>query len=262
MADTPLLIENEGPVRRVTLARPNARNAQNREMLDALSTALERAREEKSVHVIILAGMGDHFSAGHDLKEAQRTRSNLSVEERWEYESKRYFNYSLQLWDFPKPTIAQVQGACIAGGFMLANMCDLLICSSDAFFSDPVAQTMAAAGTEVLVHPWVLGLRKAKELLFTGDRLSASEALRVGMANAVVPKETLAAEAMNVAQRIAKAPPFTLQLLKRSLNRTFDIQGFRSSLAAHFDTHELSHKTDAFDNVQRKGLATAIQRNK
>src|SRR5699024_3544486 len=150
-----ITIENQGAVRGIYLARPKARNAQSQQLLDELDHAVTAAGQDKSVHVVVIGAQGDHFSAGHDLKEAQAKRADFTVEERWEYESLRYFDYCMRIWDLPKPTIAQVQGACVAGGFMIANMCDLVVCSEDAFFSDPVNHTLAAAATEVLIHPWV-----------------------------------------------------------------------------------------------------------
>lgn len=262
MAYETLKMENEGAVRRILLAREKARNAQSQLLLDELDNALDQAAQDTEVRVVIVGGLGDHFSAGHDLKEAQAKRADFTVEERWDYESLRYFDYCLRLWDFPKPVIAQVQGACVAGGFMVANMCDLVVCSDDAFFSDPVNHTLAAAATEVLIHPWVMGLRKAKEMLYTGGRVTAHEAERMGMVNRVVARDELSDAAMAMAQQIAKAPPFGMRLLKRSLNRMFDAQGMRTMLSAHFDTHQLSHVSEEFRAVKEQGLAQAIQRNK
>jgi enoyl-CoA hydratase len=210
----------------------------------------------------VIAGRGEHFSAGHDLKEAQAKRADFTVEQRWAYESQRYYGYCLRIWDCPKPTIAQVQGACIAGGFMVANMCDLVVAADDAYFADPVAHTLGTAAVEVLVHPWVMGLRKAKEMLYTGMRMGAAEAHAIGLVNRVVPRERLDAETLALAQRIAEAPPFGLRLLKRSLNRSLDAQGFRVALEAHFDTHQLSHMTEEFAAARDAGLARAIDKGK
>ncbi|WP_242489967.1 enoyl-CoA hydratase [Noviherbaspirillum cavernae] len=257
-----LLYEQQGAVARIWLNRPEQRNAQSQQLLQELDDALGHAVRDDSVHVVVLAGKGDHFSAGHDLKQAQRERANFTVEERWQYEERYYYDYCLRIFDLPKPTIAQVQGACVAGGFMIANMCDLIVAADDAYFSDPVGHTLATAATEVLIHPWVLGLRKAKEMLFTGARLSAEDAREIGMVNRVVPRAELDDVTMELAQHIAKAPPFGLRLLKRSLNRCLDTQGMRNSMAAHFDTHQLSHVTEEFKAVRDKGLANAIQKNK
>jgi enoyl-CoA hydratase len=178
---TTLAVEDFGAVRRISHNRPEARNAESKELLDELHRAFTEAGEDDNVRVIILGGKGDHFSAGHDLKQAQRERGNFTVEERWDFEVKRYLEYSLHILHTPKPVIAQVQGACIAAGFMVANMCDIIIASEDAFFSDPVAHSLGAAAVEVLVHPWVLGQRKAREMLFTGGKFTAAEAKDIGM---------------------------------------------------------------------------------
>jgi enoyl-CoA hydratase len=258
----PVAVERIGAVARIWHNRPGARNAENTPLLDAFETALDAAVGDPEVRVIILAGRGDHFSAGHDLKEAIAERTRYSVEERWAYETERYYGYALKLWDCPKPTIAQVQGACVSGAFMLANMCDLMLAAQDAFFADPVAQSLAAASVEVLVHPWVMGLRKAKEFLFTGQRMDAAEAHRIGLVNRVVPRAELDAATLALAEQIARTPPFALTLTKRSLNRTAEIQGFRAALAAHFDTHQLSHVTAEAMGIRAEGAARAIATGK
>ena len=165
----------------------------------------------------------------------------------------------MRIRELSKPTIAQVQGACIAAGFMVANMCDLMVASDDAYFSDPTCQTLGSASVEVLVHPWVLGMRKAKEMLFTGERFTAIEGLQYGMINRVVPRSELEEETLTLARRIASAPPFGLKLIKRSLNRTMDAQGFRTAVAAHFDTHELSHFSTEFKAISRERKAAAAE---
>ena len=184
------------------------------------------------------------------------------MEERWAYEELRYFDYCMRLWDFPKPTIAQVQGACIAGGFMLANMCDLVVAADDALFGDPVTHTMGAVATEVLIHPWVMGLRQAKEMLYTGERMDAARAHAIGLVNRVVPRAELDARTLEMATRIAQTPPFAIKLLKRSLNRVLDVQGLRAALAGHFELHQLSHVSEEYQATRRAGLALAIGKGK
>ena len=254
--------EVDGPIARLSHDRPQMRNAESQALLDELDDALRKATADPAIRVIVLAGKGDHFSAGHDLKEGAAKRANFTVEQRWAYEEIYYLEYALRIWDCPKPTIAEVQGACIAGGFMVANMCDLIVASEDAFFADPVCQTLGAAAVEVLIHPWVMGARKAKELLFTGRRLPAQEAHDIGMVNKVVPRSELTRETMAMASQIAKAEPFALKLTKRSINRTLDAQGLRAALHAHFDTHQLSHVTEAFKVARDRGLETAIRKAK
>lgn len=251
-----------GAVARILHARPGARNAESQLLLDEMDAALAAAAADAEVRVIVIGGQGEHFSAGHDLKEAQAKRQGFTVEQRWDYEQLRYFDYALRIWDCPKPTIAQVQGACIAGGFMVANLCDLVVAAEDAFFADPVCHSMGAAAVEVLVHPWVMGTRKAKEFLFTGARLSAQEALAAGMVNRVVARAELEGEVQAMAERVAAAPPFAMRLIKRSLNRTMDMQGFRNALSAHFDSHQLSHVSNEFAQMRGSGLASAIERGR
>jgi enoyl-CoA hydratase len=255
-------VEQIGAVQRICLNRPQARNAQSQQMLDALDAAFSAAADHDATRVVVLAAAGPHFSAGHDLKQAEAERAEFTVEQRWAYEEERYFAYCMHIWDFPKPTVVQVQGACVAAGFMLANMCDLMVASDDAFFSDPVSHTMGAAATEVLIHPWVLGLRQAKELLFTGERLGAAEAKALGMVNRVVPRDELDSATLALAQRIAQAPPFAMKLLKRSLNRSVDVRGMREALSAHFDLHQLSHVSEEYRSTKEAGLAGAIARGR
>lgn len=245
MAYEHIIYETLRPVARIWHNRPAQRNAEGTQLLDELDHALHEALDDAGVKVIIIAGKGDQFSAGHDIKEGLALRGNQTVEERYAYEERRYYDYCLRIWDAPKPTIAQVHGACIAGAFMLANMCDLLVASEDAYFADPVVKGFGAAATEVLVHPWVLGLRKAKYMLYTGKPISAKEGYDIGLVSELVPRAELEAATLALAETIAQAPAMALKLTKRALNRTADIQGFRNALNAHFDTHQLSHATEA-----------------
>ena len=256
-----ILYERIGAVARILHNRPQVRNAENSLLLDEQDDALSRAIADPAVKAIIIGGTGDHFSAGHDIKEGMAERGGSSVEQRWEYETRRYFGYAMNIFDCPKPTIAQVQGACVAGGFMVANMCDMVIASEEAFFADPVCRSLAAASVEVLIHPWVMGARKAKEMLFTGGKIGAREAQAIGMVNRVVADDELPDAALAMAQQIAKAPLFGLRLIKRSINRSLDAQGLRTALQAHFDTHQLSHLSEGFLTARDRGLASAIQKN-
>ena len=260
MNEPEILLERNGHVLRIWLAREDARNAQSRQLLDQLDEAFAEATDDEDIYVVILAGKGKHFSSGHDLKQAQAERAGFTVEDRWKYESRRYLDYCLRIRDFPKPTIAQVQGGSIAAGFMLANMCDLVVAADDAFFSDPVTYMMGAAATEVLIHPWVMGSRIAKEFLFTGNRMSAQRGYELGMVNRVVSAAQLEDAAMELALHITKAPPFALRLVKKSLNRSEDSQGFREALSAHFDIHQLSHVTAEYGSLARGGLAASIKK--
>ncbi|KTE26382.1 MULTISPECIES: enoyl-CoA hydratase [unclassified Sphingopyxis] len=251
-----------GAVAVIEQNRPDKRNAQNQLMLTEIEAALDRAATDASVRVIVIGGIGGHFSAGHDLREGEEKRANLSVEERWAYEEKHFYGLCLKIWDCPKPTIARVQGACVSGAFMMANMCDLIVASDDAYFADPVVHSLGAASVEILVHPWVMGLRRAKEMLFTGERMTAAEANAIGLVNRIAPVAELDNAAMALALRIAEAPPFGVRLTKRSLNHGHDLAGFRSALEAHFTAHELSHFSREYLATVTRGLGAAVDQGK
>ncbi|MDB5970236.1 MAG: Enoyl-CoA hydratase [Hydrocarboniphaga sp.] len=258
MTYSEITYEQLGAVVRVCHDRPFKANAESEQLLAELDHALECAKNDDSVRVLILGGKGAHFSAGHDLAEGAEKRGHHTPEQHWLWEQEHYYGNAMRIRDFPKPTIAQVQGACIAAGFMVANSCDLMVASEDAFFSDPVVHSLGAAGVEALVHPWVLGLRKAKEFLFTGQRLSAAEGKEWGMINHVVPRVQLEAFTLKLAQQIALAPPIAMRMIKRSLNRTADIQGYRNALDAHFDTHLLSSSTQEFKEMVARGMEVSM----
>ena len=184
----------------VTMNRPEYRNAQNSAMTYALDAAFGRAVDDDEVKVIVLAGAGKHFSAGHDIgtpgRDVDVHYDNTAIiwwdhvgrdggDLRYAREMEVYLGMCRRWREIPKPMIAMVQGACIAGGLMLAFVCDLIVATEDAFFGDPVVR-MGIPGVEYFAHPWVIGPRAAKEILFTGDRFSAQRAYEWGMVNRVV----------------------------------------------------------------------------
>lgn len=258
MAYTEISYEVIGPVARVCHNRPGAANAESEALLLELDDALEQAKNDPAIRVLIIGGKGKHFSSGHDLIDGIATRAHFTPEQIYMWEQEHYLGNAMRIRDFPKPTIAQVQGACIAGGFMVANMCDLIVASDDAFFSDPVVHSLGAAAVEVLVHPWVMGTRKAKEFLFTGERIKAAEAKEWGMVNHVVPRDDLEEFTLKLANRIAQAPPVAMHVLKRSINRTEDMQGFRNSVLAHFDSHVFTHATVEHREMVARGMEASI----
>ncbi len=188
--------EVDGQIATITLNRPEAANAQNTQMIEDLSSAFDSAEADDEVRVVILAAEGKHFSSGHDLKEILRGEEHWAAkratpEGKLEHEQVMYWDKLIRIRDFPKITIAAVQGACAAAGLMLACMCDLIVASDDAAFSNPVLR-MGGVGVELLVEPWELGARKAKEFLFCAETLSGDEAAKAGLVNKVVPREELA----------------------------------------------------------------------
>jgi enoyl-CoA hydratase len=241
-APTRIRIDDPRPgVRRVTLARPEAKNAQDRAMLDQLDEAFAQADHDPDVRVIVLAAEGDDFSSGHDLQDF-KFLGEYSPDEHRVYEDEVFLQRCWKWRNLRKPTIAQVQGRTIASGLMLIWPCDLIIASEDATFSDPVAG-FGVNGHEFFVHAWELGPRKAKELLFRGTPITAEEAHRLGMVNHVVRRERLEEVTLDIAAEIADRSPTGVQLAKASVNASLDAQGLPDAVREAYFIHHLGHTT-------------------
>jgi enoyl-CoA hydratase len=231
----------DGRVGVITLDRPEAANAQTMEMLDDLDEAWSRAAADDDVRVIVLRANGKHFSAGHDLRaRPEKAPDKITLEYIYNIEARRYLGYAMRWRDIPKPSIAAVQGKCIAGGLLLCWPCDLIVAADDAAFSDPVV-AMGIGGVEYHGHTWEMGARKAKELLFTGRPMTAAEAEQCGMVNRVVPRADLDGEVMALATQISGVHPFALRQAKRAVNQTLDVQGFHAAVQSVFDIHQTGH---------------------
>ncbi|MFC5721499.1 enoyl-CoA hydratase [Streptomyces gamaensis] len=257
--DDVVLYARSGPVATVTMNRPEYRNAQNSALTYALDHAFYRAADDDGVKVVVLAGAGEHFSAGHDIgspgRDADRPFARTAglwwdhsdkagAERRFARESEVYLGMCRRWRELPKPVIASVQGACVAGGLMLAWVCDLIVASEDAFFADPVVR-MGVPGVEYFAHPWVMPPRIAREFLYTGERMSARRAYELGLVNRVVPRAELRARTMELATRVAGMPRMGLALAKRAVNQAEDLQGLHSGLDAAFALHHLAHAHNA-----------------
>lgn len=239
----------DGAVATITLDRPEVANAQDTRLIDELDAAFDLADADDDVRVVVLAAEGEHFSSGHDLKalvgdvEPDEWRQMRETPEgKMRHEQLMYFDRCVKIYEFRKPTIAAVQGSCVAAGMMLACMCDLIVASDDATFRNPVLR-MTGAGVELLVEPWELGMRKAKEFLLTAEPIDAQEAWRLGMVNKVVPRAELAAAAREMADKVALVPPITAQIVKGSINHTFELMGKGQSWKYHFMAHHFTHNT-------------------
>lgn len=251
--------EVRGPVAIIRLNRPEYRNAQNSKVTYALDAAFIRAVDDDDVKVIILGGNGKHFCAGHDIGTPGRDIDQsferkaviwwdhvgaAGVDSRFARESEVYLGMCRRWREIPKPVIAMVQGACIAGGLMLAWSCDFIVASDDAFFSDPVVQ-MGIPGVEFFSHPWVMNPRAAKEFLYTGDRMPAQRAYELGMVNHVVPRDELEERTLEIAERIAKMPRLGLALTKKAVNQCEDLMGMRAGMDSVFGLHHAAHSHNA-----------------
>jgi enoyl-CoA hydratase len=239
----------------VTMNRPHYRNAQNAVMTHALDRAFTAAMADDEVKVVILAGAGDHFSAGHDIgtpgrdihKDFERIatqwwphENKAGAEAMYVREAELYLGMCRRWRELPKPTIAMVQGACVAGGLMLAWVCDLIVAADDAFFADPVLR-MGIPGVEYFAHAFAMNPRLAKEFLFLGDRMPAARAYEIGMINRVVPRASLEADTMAIADRIAAMPRFGMALAKKAINQAEDRMGLRDVMDATYGLHHLAH---------------------
>lgn len=252
--DQPVLYRVEGAVAWVVMNRPAYNNAQNSQMTYALDDAFRRAVDDDAVRVIVLAGEGKHFSAGHDIgtpgRDVERSFDRRlllpdhvgrsGAEFLYTREHEVYLGMCRRWRDCPKPTIAMVQGACVAGGLMLAWVCDLIVASQDAFFQDPVVR-MGIPGVEYFAHAFELPPRVAKEFLLLGERMSAARAESFGMVNRVVAREALRDEVDGLAAKLAERPPLGTWLIKQAVNHVEDLRGKRTGMDAVYHMHHFAH---------------------
>ena len=238
----------------ITMSRPEYHNAQNGKMTYLLDDAFKAAVADDDVKVIVLRGEGKHFSAGHDIgtpgRDVHLSQDRVTMwydhanKEGGEFlyvrEAEAYLGMCRRWREIPKPTIAAVQGACIAGGLMLAWVCDLIVATDDAYFSDPVVR-MGIPGVEYFAHPYELNPRIAKEFLFTGNKMGAERAYQMGMVNQISTRETLIDDVTALATKIAAMPRLGLALTKQAINNVEDLQGKRSAMEAAFAWHHFTH---------------------
>ncbi len=238
----------------VTMNRPKYHNAQNGRMTYELDDAFKRAVADDEVKVIVLAGEGKHFSAGHDIgtpgRDIHLSQDRVGMwydhanKEGGEFlyvrEAEAYLGMCRRWRDIPKPTIAAVQGACIAGGLMLAWVCDLIVATDDAYFADPVVR-MGIPGVEYFAHPYELNPRIAKEFLFTGNKMGVERAYQMGMVNQISTREALQSDVASLAEKIAAMPRLGLALTKQAINNVEELQGKRAGMEAAFAWHHFAH---------------------
>jgi enoyl-CoA hydratase len=263
---------DEGTIARITLNRPEARNAQNRGMLVELHDAFLRAEADDQVRVVILCGAGPLFSAGHDMGSkvsmeeyspgpgqhptrlingATRKGAEGFMLQEWHY----FFENTRRWRNLRKITIGQAHGDIYAAGMMILWACDLIVTAEGTTFADVVGARLGMCGVEYFAHPWEFGPRKAKELLLTGDSITAEEAHELGMVSKIFPADELADRTLDYARRIAALPTMTALLIKESVNQSVDNMGFYNALNACFTLHELNHSHWAWVNEDRYPVA-------
>jgi enoyl-CoA hydratase/carnithine racemase len=266
VTDTPagepvLLTEDLGPVRRFTMNRPKALNALDHRLLDALDDGFAAAAEDDGVRVVILRGAGRAFCAGYDLNQDAEEGTKDASE--WHREIRRDNARLLRILEHPKPVIASVHSYCLAGGTDLMLACDLAVAADDAYFG--YVDVRFGSGVVSMFLPWVVGVRTAKELVMTGEgRIAADEALRIGLVNRVVPRDELDAATLALAEEIAKNEPFVVQTMKASINRAWEVAGFRAAMEANveldvmIETANLPARDEFRRITQEQGLKAAI----
>ena len=274
--DEPVLYEVRNDVAWITMNRPRYHNAQNGQMTYALDDAFQRAVNDDEIGCIVLTGSGKHFSAGHDIgtpgRDLHKQFDNRLLVGRhvnkpgaellYTREQEQYLGMCRRWRDAPKATVAMVQGACIAGGLMLAWVCDLIVASDDAYFQDPVVR-MGIPGVEYFAHAYELPPRIAKEFLLLGERMSAQRAERFGMVNRVVPRADLQSETAAVAAKLAAQPRLGTWLTKQAVNHVEELRGKRAAMDAVFHMHHFAHaqndlvKGGALAQLDGKSMAAA-----
>jgi enoyl-CoA hydratase len=275
--DEPIQYEVVDGVAWIMMNRPEFNNAQNGQMTYALDDAFQRAVNDDAVRAIVLGGNGKHFSAGHDIgtpgrdlhKEFENRlmipphTNKPAAELLYTREQEQYLGMCRRWRDVPKPTIAMVQGACIAGGLMLAWICDLIVASEDAFFQDPVVPLMGIPGVEYFAHAYELPPRVAKEFLLLGERMPAARAERFGMVNKVVPRDQLKEATAAWANKLAVGSRLGNWLTKQAVNHVEELRGKRSAMDAVFHMHHFAHAQndlvtgDSIGGVSGKSAAAA-----
>jgi enoyl-CoA hydratase/carnithine racemase len=231
-----VLYEVDGSVAMITLNRPERMNAMDQSMLRQLIAAAERAEADEDIRAVIVTGAGKGFSSGFDLK-AQAENPPSGVAE-WRPVLRRDFDACMKFWHLSKPTVAAVHGPVMAGACELAMACDLTIASENAVFGEP--ELRFGAGIVCLLLPWVVGPKRAKEIILLGlDNVDAREALSMGLVNRVVPDGTHLEEALKVAQQLTRIDPSLMSQTKQAINRAYSIMGLEQALDAGLDIDTL-----------------------
>jgi enoyl-CoA hydratase len=259
--DRTLVIDEPLPhVRRLTMNRPEKRNALNNALRGAIFDALRAADGDGAVRVSILRGAGPCFSAGYDLSAdlgADRPYPTAAGDGSW---PRHVVEGWFAIWDLAKPVIAQVHGWCLAGGSELAAACDLVYAAEDAQIGYPPVRLMSPP--DMQFHPWLAGMRQAMELMLTGDAVSGAEAARIGLVNRAFPLEELDARVLAVAERVAKIPSELQQINKRSVHRAMEIMGMRAAIRAGTELQALAFRQEAslaYRAELRKNLGRALK---
>jgi enoyl-CoA hydratase/carnithine racemase len=261
-----IIWEKDGPIGTITLNRPEKMNALSTYpggLLEEWEDACNDAKRDHAIRVVVIKGAGRCFSAGYDIGVSSKLIGQPIDEDRYEYMAGHVGRYFRVLWEHPKVFIAQVHGFCLAGGGDMAAFCDLTVASDDAVFGYPAVRYGVLPTT--FVWPFLIGMKKTRELAYTGNMMSAQEALAAGLVNKVVPKDTLEDEVLKLARAIIQVPAMNIKLCKQSINNMFEIMGIRQAVQQNreLDLHLMSspppEMQEFFEMVKEKGLKAALE---
>ena len=255
-----ILVDVPSPgVSRITLNRPESRNALNNTLRGELYGQLEANDKDPAIQVTIIQGAGKAFCAGYDLKANNRADQPFHTaggDGNW---ARHVVDGFFRVWDLAKPVIAQVHGYCLAGGTELATSCDLVYVAEDASIGYPVVRSMSPPDNQFFPH--LLGLRNAMEMMLTGNAISGIEAAEQGFANRAYPADKLEAEVLEIAERIAKVPSDLQQMNKRAVHRQMELMGVRAAIRSGTEIQALAFHTEstkAHFKELAAGLTTAL----
>ena len=258
---TTILYECKVNISHIVLNRPDRLNALNKESLLEINAAMDQAEADEHVRAIVISGAGRAFSSGFDLKAQMESRPQGA--KIWRDILDLDFNTTMRFWNSPKPTIAAVHGACMAGAFEIAMACDITVATEDAVFGEP--ELKFGAGIVTMLLPWMTGPKHAKDIILTGqDRIAAQDALRMGLVSRVVPPQTHVEAALVIARTIALIDPMVVTETKKALNRTYELQGMQSALQTALDidhtieSHGSADKQAFMDIARERGMRAAI----
>ena len=257
-----IIVDRPAPrVARITLNRPDKRNPLSNALRTELFAALEAADQDDDVGVTVIRGAGTSFSAGYDLKSDVRQRQPFYSAGGIGNWPRHVVDGFLRIWDLAKPVIAQVHGFCLAGGTELATACDLVYVAEDAKIGYPVVRSISPPDNQF--YPWIVGMRRAMELMLTGDAMSGIDAVECGFANRAFPASELEEKVTEIAARVAKVPSDLQQFNKRAVHRQMEIMGIRAGIRAGTEMQALAtytQTTQATMAEMRKGLTQALSK--
>lgn len=256
-----IIYEIDEPVATITLNRPKSLNALTQPLWRELGEALKKAEADDTVRVVVLTGAGRSFCAGYDLTEEYDPPLKTAAD--WHRSLSQDMDVTMAIWNLEKPVIASVRGHCLAAGFEVALACDLTIAAEGSSFGEP--EVRFGSGPVTLLMPWIIGMKKTRELLYTGDTVTAEEAKQLGIVNRVVSENKLEEETRALAVKIALVPPEVMRLTKLPINRTYEIMGLNEALGTNIDQSSILNTANVpelaeFERITKEqGLKAALK---